>query len=64
MIKQCIKNNAARIQCFPGNSGLLDSISAKMQPTDHTSTAGNCQENNHRNPGQLGRYELTPNKQC
>jgi len=27
-----------RIQCLPGNSGLLDSNSARMQPTDHTST--------------------------
>ena len=27
-----------RIQCLPGNRGRLPSISAKMQPTDHTST--------------------------
>ena len=27
-----------RIQCLPGKSGRLPSISAKMQPTDHTST--------------------------
>lgn len=35
----CINSKVSRIQCFPGNIGLLDSISAKMQPTDHTSTA-------------------------
>ncbi len=28
------------IQCFPGKSGLLESSSAKMQPTDQTSTKG------------------------
>lgn len=27
-----------RIQCFPGNIGLLDSSSAKIHPTDQTST--------------------------
>jgi len=27
-----------RIQCLPGNSGLLDNNSARMQPTDQTST--------------------------
>ena len=29
-----------RIQCFPGKMGLLESISAKMQPTDQMSTVG------------------------
>ena len=27
-----------RIQCLPGNNGLFESISAKIQPTDQTST--------------------------
>jgi len=30
--------DTGRIQCLPGKSGRLPSISAKMQPTDHTST--------------------------
>jgi len=34
----------ARIQCFPGNSGLFDSISARIHPTDQTSTDVKCKE--------------------
>ena len=31
-----------RIQCLPGNIGRLESISARIQPTDQMSTSGEC----------------------
>lgn len=36
------------LQCFPGNSGLFEIISAKMHPTDQISTVTEAKEREER----------------